>query len=95
MSGVAESIRRRVYWVLRPVDLVIRGIAGLISCGIVVVVVILVIYGSGQTIVNWWNTDGPAGPHWGHRYICTEYKTVMLDKFNGPDEECIAGYWQP
>jgi hypothetical protein len=95
ISRVAESVRRSIYRVLRPVDLVIRGIASVISCGIVVVVVILIIGGSGFAVVKWWNTDGPAGPHWGHRYICTEYKTVMMDKFNGPDEECVAGYWQP
>lgn len=34
--------------------------------------------------------DGRPGQHW----VCTKVEVVFLDRFNGTEEECVAGYWE-
>lgn len=89
------NVRRLLDPVRRPVDLLQSALALLIAVAVVAVIVGGVIFVSWSQLTFWWRTDGPDGPHWGQQFICTEYNTVFLDRFNGTEEECVAGHWQP
>lgn len=88
------NVRRLFDPVRRLVDLLQSALAWLIAFAVVAVIVGGVIFVGWSQLTYWWRTDGPDGPHWGQQFICTEYKTVFLDRFNGTEEECVAGHWQ-
>lgn len=33
--------------------------------------------------------EGRPGQHW----VCTRSETVLIDRYTGTEEECVAGYW--
>ena len=94
IGGPGGTLRRVIGSVRGPVDLIRIAIAVVFAVVFYGLIAIAVIAVGWNILTVWWRTDGPAGPHWGQTYVCTEYKTVRLDKFNGPEDECVAGYWQ-
>jgi hypothetical protein len=52
----------------------------------VVVGIVLILWFAGREA-----RDGRPGQHW----VCTKTEEVLIDKFNGTETECTAGYWAP